>query len=843
MTSTIFSSKELKAFYKWALGRNKSIVVVYSIILGLIGPVFNMYAVSVGSDGDSFGAVTIGVFVAVVALFTLISAVKTFSFLHNKRSVDMYGAMPANRPTMFMSHLLAGLTTVIVPYLVATFLVMGISMHSAESISYSLYMVLFTVLMAIASYLFTALMAYCCGTVVDTIIATFAVNIIWSSAVLIYFGFVSDLMPGMSMDSVIESPILSVFSPYTFGYMGLAAYFENSKALLFSCIIWDILFIAVAFLATFLLCKKRKAESSQNGFAVKWLPMALEAGASLIAGALFGYIFASTSSSGWGNMFVYVFWYLVMSAVAFIILHIVFARGLKGGFAKSVIVYGAVSLAAILLTFGLCYGMGIDTYVPSASSLSSVEVDYGKYVFKEKENIETITQIHQLIVDNIRNDNEYPYYFGYDDSEYEYGIVYEEAARTDVASPYSYSKNSYPYVDGFDFEFKYRSKLGIITNRNYYIYYSRDVKKGYDFETLNELCKKLVNSDEYKKADNAIVFDEKERKDAKISSVSVDSYSFDGSVIDDYISGSYNRESESYTIEATDAFLNGLYAVLQKDILADKNYVPNARYGISGKYYDCIGKGYWELNFNGTSSNWYYSDDVYVNVIDSVLVKESYTNTRKYLEDNGLLFKSDENFGYGYINPDDPYDSSYDFDDYAIAMNYYGEYCKYMETGEFQYFKSIADTERENSLLGVCAYHEKDITEEQEEQFTEAYDKEVLRLHNVLQKENAAEGDVYLPDSNDVASMVAQLMKFTFEYVPTHFWNDSDSDTDTNSKPASDTDVTSSKPASDSDKADTDTASGNDKSGTDSVNNNSKSESKLDTDTTGSKPAAQGVAV
>ena len=54
-----------------------------------------------------YGSIIIAQFGAII--LSLISANHTFSFLHNKRSTDMFGAIPCTRSTLYFSHLLGGI--------------------------------------------------------------------------------------------------------------------------------------------------------------------------------------------------------------------------------------------------------------------------------------------------------------------------------------------------------------------------------------------------------------------------------------------------------------------------------------------------------------------------------------------------------------------------------------------------------------------------------------------------------------------------------------------------------------------------------------------------------------
>ena len=84
-------------------------------------------------------------------------------------------------------------------------------------------------------------------------------------------------------------------------------------------------------------------------------------------------------------MFVFCFWYAIIGFVAFAILHIIFARGLKGKVIPSLLTYLGTTAVAIAILFGFSFGIGIDVYVPSPVTVKSVQFD--GMDFKDPENI------------------------------------------------------------------------------------------------------------------------------------------------------------------------------------------------------------------------------------------------------------------------------------------------------------------------------------------------------------------------------------------------------------------------------------------------------------------------
>lgn len=818
MTLTTLSSKDFRSLFKWAFKRNRTITILYSIFLAL-GPILDMYVIAsetayynsvaytsssitkvdyINEFSQEICVVTFVCYAFLTALFVLISAIKTFSFLHNKRSVDMYGALPTNRTTLFVSHLCAGVTAISAPYIIAAIIVLGITARTGVCFSIGLTSILSTILMIIASFIFTALMAYCCGTMVDTLITTLGINGIWIAAVVMAFGFTEVLIPGTMLTSVYSSPIITAFAPYGFGVMGIFSFSEGTGVLygseygyydltfFLSSTIWSVIYIVGFFILTLFVANKRKAESSQNGFAVKWLPNVIKAGVSVIVGALIGFLFAESSSAGFGNMYIYAFWYAIMSFVAFAVLHVIFARG-KGKILQSLIVYVATTVVSISLIFGLCYGLGIDTYVPAPETIKAVSID--GQTLKEPENIKLVTEIHQVIADGIRNENEYPYYFGYSsnynyDSSYiyteEYGDI-ETAQVDEKGLTYEDYERMYPYINPFFFNITYDRKVGFNTERMYYIDSSDARYEYYDCEKLNSLIQQLVSSEEYKKCRAEILFNEEMRERETITTASIGHYNLSKADNDYYTVG-------STFMNTNDSFINGLYEVLKKDILADKEYVPNY---YSGSFTDIFGDSYYIIQIEVVTHEnpkkpGYDFHNFYV--------KESYTNTLDYLNQNFIT-----------ILP------SYDLSNYN-SSSYYGDFYSFTDTGNYYFLESIVKSNCGSWASVICNSNDIDYDEWVEDNYNDYEDALVTKCNELYiqmqEKHGYGEGSggllyeyaYYIPTEEEAEDLVKQLMTYAVEYIEKSVGISSDTDkTDTDNSSDSDTAADSNNNSSDTD--------------------------------------------
>ena len=772
MTLTTLSSKELKPLFKWAFKRNKVIIIIFSIFLFLNGPLLDMFVMSIAglfdSDFEEIGAVSLGLYQGFAALFTFISALKTFSFLHNKRSVDMFGALPTNRTTMYIAHLLGGLTAVGVPYILLSLMTIGITARSGEILKLDLFMVGTTLLMMIASYILTSLIAYCCGTIVDTAIITIGVNAIWVGIVGLYYGFITEMIPGMDFESIIDTPLIALFAPYSFSIVNLVYYMAEQFGSVITLLVWNIIFIAGTLFLALIAANKRKAETSQNGFSVKWLPMAIKAGASIVSGGLIGFIAAEVSGSGYSNMFVFCFWYAVIGFVAFAVLHLIFARGLKGRIIPSLIVYAATTAAAIAVLFGFSFGMGIDTYVPNPATVKSVTFGYDEY--KDPENIKTITEIHKVITEDIRKNNEYPYYLGDDNNSY---VYYDDVYTTDEEigdDYYNYSSKNNSnitdiqktYINQTNFEFKYKRKAGFGVTRNYYIYLYSNSDHKYNYDRIYELLLKLYSSEEFKKMRNKDLFDDDAAE--KVQKASLTYY---------YYMNSKYYESGEATLPTNEVFMTKFREALKQDIIADENYQPSRYFSVYGdESYPFIGDSYISAtisykkdSISSTKYQYYYDydyEDTYsydANTYSvTTIIKPYYKNTLKVLNDYQIVPDVSRNYQ----------DYSYDY-----PSSYY-EFC---EDGRPDTLRKLTEDSAANFIMAACAQNGVNVNDWMDDNY-KAYKEELLKKSDELYKKYMVDkatpdqpifnGDYYIDNyiyQPQADQILSELLEFTFEYV------------------------------------------------------------------------------
>ena len=576
MTSTTSSSnKNFAKLFKWAFARNKSIIIVYSILM-VIGIIIDLYITSVVTRDSSnynpidmeirangtLGNVSIMIAQLGAVLLSIISAVHTFSFLHNKRSTDMFGSIPATRTTLYFSHLLAGIVSVSIPFTAGSLAVTGFTCRSLTFLGYDLMIILFGLLGIIAVYSFTTLIAYACGTASDTNIITLGSNAIYIGVVAVFWSIACLMIPGTSFPHVFNTPVMTLLAPMGFCYYLDSYLFSNQMTALAATLVWIILFIAVVILLGIFAAKRRKAETAQNEFNIKWLPIVIKSGISVLGGGFAGLCAATGLNSGFSNMYAFAFWYIVIGFASFFILHLIFSRGLKGKLLPSLFAYLGTTVAALAIIFAMTTGLGIDTFVPASSNVSYVSMGYDGIQYTDPENVETVTEIHKTIVEGLQKQISRPYYIGCTN---DYNLDYYNDKQLDF-------NRKHPLTSHASFKFTYYQKLGFTINREYYLNGTNIFN--YDCDKIEKLLQKLYNSKEYKKISNNLLWEcDGAKKNGKLpSTLDLNVYRLENDNPSEDDASLSVVSDGSILLSNDEKFVEGLYKVLREDILADNEY-------------------------------------------------------------------------------------------------------------------------------------------------------------------------------------------------------------------------------------------------------------------------------
>ncbi len=364
----------------------------------------------ISGDQASFGLLIYIAGLAVMFLLLLIN----FGFLFSKKSSDMYQALPVTRNEMLVvrgfSSFVGGLFAVTLPY--AGVGIAGCMPH-VEGMGIAQYIIgyLLLVLFIAISTAITTLIIICCGGYFDTFVALGSVTLFPIVLMAIFFNVTESIATGITFG---PNPIVYT-SPYL--YMGSSLYsyllpdyytfyhFNSSAPIT----VWGIIFLVVlGCLAAFAASKlygRRKSEKAGEAYAFKFVSAAIGIMVSVAGGWIIGWIFSDNSN---GLSAAFWLFFIIGALLSSMTVGVIMSRGFKT--VKSSLIRGglASALALVLTVTAVFSAMGAETYVPNPKGVKAVGVDL---IYKEdvviKDNPEIITDIHKIVVKNIKEGKNY----------------------------------------------------------------------------------------------------------------------------------------------------------------------------------------------------------------------------------------------------------------------------------------------------------------------------------------------------------------------------------------------------------------------------------------------------
>lgn len=450
-TSSNSSMKEWKETYLWALKKSRGMMALLALLLFMALPMVLMIRFSSQKAvADTpikqtltnfylsyFTGLAPYLITPLILVFVVILAVSLFSYMHQKRSVDLFHALPIGRVPMLLGRLCAGLTTIFLPILL-NFLI-AVAVGAAYQIDIGKYLptvfitMLWLMLMSTAALVFSVLMAVCTGTTLDMVLSILGVNAAYPLLIFLGSTFASSLLPGLSMMPALNSTVLSAFSPFVAAFMpyadrslemhvnGVAATGEPSGLFL----IWWIAFTLILLAGCILLYKKRKSESAENSFAFPLPKVIIRFMITAVVGLGLGLVLQQSTSNP-TNFFIGV---VSGSLAAHIVVEAIYSRGFKQ--LKHSFLYYGIFAAVFIVGYGvLATGFfGYDTRVPNAQDVASITIDAPSQsysgdnyilnenhtsiaqivpILKERASIDKTIALHQTLVTEKRT-TAYPY--------------------------------------------------------------------------------------------------------------------------------------------------------------------------------------------------------------------------------------------------------------------------------------------------------------------------------------------------------------------------------------------------------------------------------------------------
>ncbi len=433
-------------------------------------------------------------------------------------------------------------------------------------------------------------------------------------------------------------------------------------------VIYWIIFTIVCLAASAFLVRNRKAERAQSSFAY-YLPCHLvKILVSFLAGMFLGVIFGSVNALG--NGFAgFVFGFIIASAAAFIISHLIFYKGFSKLIRTSVTLGGLIIV--VIAGVAICNFdiFGYNSFVPNADDVSSAGFIDSEYCYYEPNQ-----NIGSLII-NANTD--------YEDAEYINTIIDAQKTAIEEVDFSSYQKFQYVWIDMFEgrinytgsdwIGFSYKMKNGSTVTRVYSdsIFYDMfGIEDDYDsISEVNTAIEKITKTKTYQ---------------LKYSSMMNSDTKFLYSMDIDGDTGSKDAYADIYyyydTSETRKKLAEDIFNAYRKDFEADTTSTDTALflvgnsdfyssfiYDIQSKKSDavCVIKINIDTSISDDDAGLLESILNNLNIIDRYeyfVVPKSYTNTINVLKNAKILTDDlNMNIGSAYV---------YDYEDYIYDYDY-----------------------------------------------------------------------------------------------------------------------------------------------------------------------------
>ncbi len=341
------------------------------------------------------------VFIAFLALGIailsgILIALSNFSYLYKKTQVDMIYSLPLTTTQRFMSDFFAGVASYIVPFIASGFFTLilcfvgratvtdwvntfdnaGFGFQTIGQLLFQCY--LYGTFVLLMVYTISVLVITCCGNIVESGLYIIATNILIPSTIsvftLILFGdlyaidierlAIKGICPTSPFGAVIS--LVDIIDTVEYSYESM-----NMFDVIWQHLLPFIFFTVLYGVAAFFLYKFRKAEDVSKPFVYKLFYYIIS------TAVVFCIVSIFLGENGLGTGLLPV---IITSGIIFFIMDIIANRGFKK-FWVSIIRFVATLIVMIVgvALVGFTDGFGMVTYVPNASSISSVTIEEGYY--------------------------------------------------------------------------------------------------------------------------------------------------------------------------------------------------------------------------------------------------------------------------------------------------------------------------------------------------------------------------------------------------------------------------------------------------------------------------------
>ena len=400
MTSTVSFKDKLKQIFSvilWDLKGCKGSLMVYTILASVFTVIIFTLVFVLTADQTSFSSlfstessqkislsekmqvfqvISSAVIGFLTLIFAIIYTVQIFSYMHNKRKVDFYGSLPISRARLFLAKYGAAYLFSIVPMLVFMGIIAIASICTGTlllpQVTNMYVNFIVGTLACISAYGF---LSACCGTTFNTVIMFIAVCACYPLSMVFVRAYIDAFFTGAYTQTFSKSFITNALNP-------ISAYFGNN-------LIYWLVFSAACIAFGTLLIMKRRSERAQTSFAYYIPCHIIKVIVSFLTGMFLGTMFGSLNVFGNG-VGGFVFGFILASAPTFLIVHMIFYKGLKQ-IVRTIPIYAGLAVVVIVGVALINLDVfGYNTYVPKSEDVKSAGIILTQHYYPKDKNFSRV---------------------------------------------------------------------------------------------------------------------------------------------------------------------------------------------------------------------------------------------------------------------------------------------------------------------------------------------------------------------------------------------------------------------------------------------------------------------
>lgn len=447
-TSLPTRKNEFRQTFRWALRKNAGMTGLLAALLFVCLPMILLLALSnsngyptpgvsetvwrngIASEYASFLRTMIPLAaVSLLLLFSVVLCVRLFGYMQNRRSEDLFHALPVGRVPMLLGRWCAGMVALALPALgnfgVLALIALAYRIPLFAGGMYLGTALCWLLLMAAAAFTFLTFLSVCSGSVMDTILSALGVNVGFPAAVFLSQSLIRYTLPGAYDADRFNFAVLSLLAPFP------AAYLPHVGEEPVWFLPWWICATAALLAGACLLYRRRRSESAEDRFAFAAPKIVIR----FLLTACGGLGLGLAGMFMTGNIAMFLLLAAAGSLMAHTVVEAVYSRGFRG--MKRSLRWYAIFAVCFAAFYGVlatgCFGF--DTRVPDPSEVESISIDATGFsssggsqvyradhdtglisgppiplepVLKKPESIRAVLQFHRELVAKYRAEK-YPY--------------------------------------------------------------------------------------------------------------------------------------------------------------------------------------------------------------------------------------------------------------------------------------------------------------------------------------------------------------------------------------------------------------------------------------------------